>query len=63
MPSNAGTFELFREEGSGQFRWRLRAANGEIVAASEGYHNRQGAEKGIAAVKAVAPEAPIEDQT
>ncbi len=53
MPSNAGTFELFREEGSGQFRWRLSAANGEIVAASEGYHNRQGAEKGIAAVKAV----------
>ncbi len=63
MASTAGTFELFREEGSDQIRWRLRAANGEIIAASEGYTTKQGAERGITAVKEAAPEARTEDLT
>jgi len=31
-------FELYRS--SSEWRWRLRAANGEIVASGEGYRNR-----------------------
>lgn len=32
-------FEMYRD-GSGQYRWRLRAANGEIIASGEAYRNR-----------------------
>jgi len=32
------TYEMYR---SGyEWRWRLRASNGEIIASGEGYHNR-----------------------
>jgi len=31
-------FELYRS--GSEWRWRLRAANSEIIAAGEGYHNR-----------------------
>jgi uncharacterized protein len=33
-------FEIYRS-GTGEWRWRARASNGEIVAAGEGYRNRQ----------------------
>jgi uncharacterized protein YegP (UPF0339 family) len=32
-------FELYRSVG--EWRWRLRAVNGEIIASGEGYHNRE----------------------
>lgn len=35
-------FELYRD-GQGFWRWRLRAANGQIIASGEGYHNRSDA--------------------
>jgi uncharacterized protein YegP (UPF0339 family) len=37
-------FEIF-EDGQGEFRWRLKAANGEIVATSEGYTSRESAHR------------------
>lgn len=41
------TFELYRDT-DGQYRWRLQADNGEIVAvSSEGYHNRSDCENGL----------------
>lgn len=33
-------FEMFKDS-SGQHRWRLKAANGEIIASGEAYRNRQ----------------------
>lgn len=35
------TFELYKDV-AGQWRWRLKAANGEVVATSggDGYHNK-----------------------
>jgi len=52
-------FELY-EDGAGEWRWRLVAANGEIIADSgEGYTTKQGAERGIRSVKTTAPEATI----
>ena len=43
-------FEIFKDT-SGDFRFRLLAKNGEVVAASEGYTTKDKCKKGIAAVK------------
>lgn len=42
-------FEIFQS--AGQWRWRLRAANYEIVAGGEAYVNRSGAEHAVALLK------------
>lgn len=44
----AAKFEVFRG-GDAKFYFRLKAANGEIVCASEGYHNEHGAQRGAQA--------------
>lgn len=46
----AGTFELFKDK-KGEFRFRLKAGNGEIVLSSEGYKDRAGATNGVESVK------------
>ncbi len=46
----AGKFELYKDKG-GEFRFRLKASNGEIILASEGYKAKTGAMNGIAAVQ------------
>jgi uncharacterized protein len=52
-------FELYRD-GNGEWRWRLKAANGQVVATSgEGYVARSDAEHGIELVKRNAASAPI----
>lgn len=51
----AGKFELYKDKG-GEFRFRLKAGNGEIILASEGYKQRASAENGIASVQKNAPE-------
>ena len=43
---------------SGRWYWHLVARNGRVIAASQGYVSKQGALKGIAAVKATA-DSPI----
>ncbi|GGL44623.1 hypothetical protein GCM10009037_30040 [Halarchaeum grantii] len=60
MAPNA-TFELYRDAAD-EWRWRLVATNGNIIADSgEGYRSKQGAERGIASVKRTAPDADIEE--
>jgi len=51
----AGKFELYKDK-AGEFRFRLKAGNGEIILASEGYKQRASAENGIASVQKNAPE-------
>jgi len=51
-------FELYQDKG-GQFRFRLKARNGEIIATSEAYTTKAACENGIASVRKNAPEAPI----
>ncbi|MBR9652119.1 DUF1508 domain-containing protein [Thalassovita aquimarina] len=51
----AGKFELYTDK-AGEFRFRLKAGNGEIILASEGYKQRASAENGIESVKKNAPE-------
>lgn len=55
-------FELFKGI-NGNYYFRLKAANGEKIAQSEGYTTKQGALNGIAVVKSCAPTAPIVDLT
>ncbi len=43
-------FELYRGS-SGDFRFRLKAGNGEIIATSEGYTTKAAAQNGITSVK------------
>lgn len=59
----AATFELYQDR-AGEFRWRLRHQNGNIIAdSSEGYSSKANAENGIESVKENAPSAPTDDQT
>lgn len=46
----AGKFELYKDK-AGEFRFRLKAGNGETILASEGYKDRSGALNGIDSVK------------
>lgn len=51
----AGKFELYTDK-AGEYRFRLKAGNGEIILASEGYKQRASAENGIASVQKNAPD-------
>lgn len=51
----SGKFEVFNDK-AGEFRFRLKAGNGQIILASEGYRQKSGAENGIASVRRNAPE-------
>lgn len=51
-------FEMY-EDKAGEYRFRLKAGNGEIIAVSEGYKAKAGCENGIESVKKNAPEAEI----
>lgn len=58
----AGTFELY-EDASGQYRFRLKAGNGQTIAASEAYTTKAAATNGIESVRTNAPDATLVDQT
>ena len=52
-------FEMY-EDKAGEFRFRLKARNGQVIAVSEGNTTKASCENGIASVKKNAPEAEIE---
>jgi uncharacterized protein YegP (UPF0339 family) len=59
-------FEIYDDKtpGPGEFRWRLRADNGEIIADSgEGYKAKADCQHGIDLVKSEAPTAAVQDLT
>jgi uncharacterized protein len=58
----AAKFELYKDA-AGRFRFRLKAANGEIIASSEAYNSKASAQNGIESVKTNAPTASVEDLT
>ena len=51
-------FEVYTDK-AGEFRFRLKATNGEIIAVSEGYKAKASCENGIESVKKNAPEAEV----
>ena len=58
----AAKFEINKDV-AGEFRFKLIAANGEIVAVSEGYKAKEGAMNGIESIRENALTALIEDKT
>jgi len=57
----AGKFELYTAK-NGKFRFRLKSANGEIIAvSSEDYETKAAAKKGIASIQKHAPVAELVD--
>jgi len=46
----AGTFEVYPDK-AGKFRFRLKAGNGQVVAASEAYESKSGAREGCGALQ------------
>ena len=55
------TFEVY-EDNRGEYRWRLRHDNGNIIADSgEGYASRSGAREAVERVQGYAPEADVLD--
>ncbi len=53
-------FEIYLDKG-GEYRFRLKARNGEIIATSEGYKAKASCINGIESVKKNAPDAPVEE--
>ena len=51
-------FEMYVDK-AGEFRFRLKATNGQVIAVSEGYKAKASCENGIASVKKNAVDAPI----
>jgi uncharacterized protein YegP (UPF0339 family) len=51
-------FEVYQDK-AGEYRFRLKARNGEIILASEGYKEKKSCLNGIESVKKNAPEAEI----
>lgn len=58
----AGKFEIYQDK-SGKFRFRLKAANGEVVASGEAYDSKSGAIDGTGAVQRAAAGATVIDLT
>ena len=51
-------FEVYLDK-AGEYRFRLKAKNGEIIATGEGYKAKAGCLNGIDSVKRNAPESPV----
>lgn len=51
----AGKFEIYKDK-AGEFRFRLKASNGQSILASEGYKAISGCTNGIESVKKNAPD-------
>lgn len=51
----ASKFEIYKDKAD-EFRFRLKAGNGEIILASQGYNAKSGCTNGIESVKNHAPD-------
>jgi uncharacterized protein len=58
----AAKFEIYNDA-KGEFRFRLKAGNGEVVATGESYKTKSGVISGVDAVKRAAAEGEIDDKT
>lgn len=54
----AGTFELWADKG-GDYRFNLKASNGQVIATSQGYASKASALNGIESIKKNAPDAAV----
>ncbi len=54
-------FEVYQDK-AGEYRFRLKARNGEIIAVSEGYKSKPSCMNGIESVRKNAPDAPVVEE-
>lgn len=54
-------FEIYTDK-AGEFRFRLKATNGQVIAVSEGYTTLANCENGVASVKKNAPDADVVEE-
>ena len=54
-------FEVYKD-GKGEFRFRFKAPNGEVMFSGEGYKQKASAIKAIESIKKNAPGADLDDQ-
>lgn len=50
MATKTPVIEIYRDP-AGEWRWRLHARNGEVLASGEGYKTPAGAQRGVVAFK------------
>jgi uncharacterized protein YegP (UPF0339 family) len=55
-------FEIYKDK-AGDFRFRIRATNGNILASSEGYKAKASAQNAIDRIKSDAAGAPVVDES
>jgi uncharacterized protein YegP (UPF0339 family) len=55
-------FEIYKDK-AGEFRFRIRATNGNVLASSEGYSAKASAKAAIERIKSDAAAAEVVDQT
>ncbi len=54
-------FEVYTDK-AGEFRFRLKATNGQVIAVSEGYKSRAGCLGGVESVRKNAADAPVVEE-
>ncbi len=58
----AGKFVITKDK-AGEFRFVLKAGNGEVIAQSEGYASKASAQSGIESVRKNAADATVVDES
>lgn len=53
-----GKFEVYTDK-KGEFRFRLKASNGQVIATGEGYTTKAACLNGVESVKKNAPDAEV----
>ncbi len=54
-------FQIWKSDNDGQWYWRLRAANNEIIAHGEGYQNKSDCQHAIDLVKSTSATTPVRE--
>lgn len=57
-----GKFVVF-QDAQGQYRFRLKAGNGQVIATGEAYTTKKACLSGIESIRRNAPGAALEDQS
>ena len=56
----AGKFEIY-QDAKGDYRFRLKAGNGQVIATGQGYKSKTACLNGIESIRKNAPEAKVVD--
>lgn len=58
----AGKFEVYQDQ-RGDYRFRLKAGNGQVIAVGEAYKSKKACLNGIESIRKNAADAKLDDQT